>query len=125
MNPDYKNLFELGQDVRREVLGAEHVNRESDPEAFGAVFQEITTALSWGGIWKREGLALRDRSLITVCVLAALGRTQELAMHVPGALRNGLSRKELEEAFIHMGLYAGFPATVAANRVAQGILDKK
>lgn len=124
-DPDYQALFDRGQEVRAKVLGADFVKaQKANPDAFGACFQELTTALAWGGVWQREGLALRDRSLITLVVLAALGRPNEIAMHLPGALRNGLSRRELEEALIHMGVYAGFPATVAANRVAQNVLDK-
>ncbi len=126
MDPDYKDLYARGKSIREHVLGTEHVQREiADPSAFGTSFQELTTALAWGGVWYREGLGLRDRSLITVVLLAALGRPGELTMHLPGALRNGLTVLELEEAFIHMGLYAGFPATVAANRVAREVLGKE
>lgn len=126
MDPDYATLYARGKDIREHVLGAEFVNRSvADPDAFGASFQELTTAVAWGGVWKREGLSLRDRSLITVVVLAAMGRENELIMHLPGALRNGVERKELEEALIHLGLYAGFPATVSAIKTARTVLDKK
>lgn len=126
MDPDYEKLYARGKDVRAHVLGADFVNRSTaDPDAFGASFQELTTAIAWGGVWKRDGLALRDRSLITIVVLAALGRENELIMHLPGAIRNGVTRKELEEALIHLGLYAGFPATVSAIKTARTILDQK
>jgi alkylhydroperoxidase/carboxymuconolactone decarboxylase family protein YurZ len=126
MDPDYATLYARGKEIREQVLGADFVNNStSDPNAFGASFQELTTAIAWGGVWKREGLALRDRSLITVVVLAALGRANELTMHLPGAIRNGVSQKELEEALIHLGLYAGFPATVSAIKTARTILEEK
>lgn len=125
MTPNYEKLYSEGQRIREHVLGTDLVRHAGRPHAFNAGFQEVATALAWGGVWTREGLALRDRSLVTLAVLAALGRSHELGMHIPGAIRNGLTIKEIEEAFIHLGLYAGFPATVAANRVAQEVLDSK
>lgn len=126
MDSDYEALYARGKEIREQVLGSDYVRRQAaDPAAFGAGYQDVATALAWGGIWKREGLSLRDRSLVTVVVLAALGRAGELTMHLPGAVRNGLTIKELEEAFIHLGLYAGFPTTVSAIRTAQSVLDEK
>jgi 4-carboxymuconolactone decarboxylase len=92
-------------------------------EAFGQRFREVATTLAWGGVWCRTGLSLRDRSLITVAVLAALNRVDELAMHLPPAIRNGLQLDELEEALIHVGIYAGFPAAATAISVGQRALS--
>lgn len=124
MRKGYEPLYETGRAIRSKVLGEAYVAKAAQAsEQFGSEFQEMTTALAWGGIWAREGLALRDRSLIAISVLAALNRPGELAMHIPGGLRNGLGVQELEEALLHVGLYAGFPATTAANKVAQAVLN--
>ena len=109
--------------VRREVLGDEHVDRaiESTTE-FTAAFQEFITRNAWGAVWTREGLDRRTRSAITLAVLTALGREQELAMHVRAARTNGLTPEEISEVLLHTAVYAGVPASNAAFAVAQRVL---
>jgi 4-carboxymuconolactone decarboxylase len=120
MNDDFGPLKARGDKMRRKVLGDKYVDGASKSAAtFGAGFQDIVTAFAWGGVWSREGLSLRDRSLVTIAVLTALHRPDELRLHLHGALQNGLTKAELEEAMVQIGVYAGFPAAVAGNRVGQ------
>lgn len=120
MNDDYAPLKARGEKMRRKVLGDKYVdNAGKSAVTFGADFQNVVTAFAWGGVWSREGLSLRDRSLITIAVLTALHRPDELRLHLQGALQNGLTKAELEEAMVQIGVYAGFPTAVAGNRVGQ------
>jgi 4-carboxymuconolactone decarboxylase len=123
MSNPYQPLQERGADVREHVLGAEWIqSARQRGEIFGGGFQDIVTSLVWGGVWSRPGLSLRDRSLVTVAVLAALNRPDQLAQHIDGALRNGCTREELEEALIQIGAYAGFPTAVIGIGIAQQVL---
>ena len=111
---------DAGMKVRREVLGDAHVDRAIERTTeFTAPFQEFITRYAWGGVWTREGLDRRTRSVITLSVLTALGRENEIAMHVRAALRNGLTPAEIGEVFIHTAIYAGVPAANAAFAIAQ------
>jgi 4-carboxymuconolactone decarboxylase len=112
---------ETGMRVRREVLGDAHVDRAvANTNAFTADFQDFITRYAWGELWARPGLARPQRSMITLALLAGLGRDEELAMHVRAALRNGLSADDIREVLLHVAVYAGVPA---ANR-AFVIADK-
>jgi len=110
--------------TRREVLGDEHVDaaiaRTTD---FTGDFQDLITRYAWGEIWSRPGLARRERSMITLALLTALG-SDELALHVRGAVRNGLTREEIAEVLLHSAVYAGVPAANRAFAVAQRVLDE-
>lgn len=120
MNDDYAPLKARGEKMRRKVLGDKYVDSAGKSAVtFGADFQNVVTAFAWGGVWSRDGLSLRDRSLITIAVLTALHRPDELRLHLQGALQNGLTKAELEEAMVQIGVYAGFPTAVAGNRVGQ------
>jgi 4-carboxymuconolactone decarboxylase len=111
--------------VRREVLGDEHVDRALDEATeFTRPWQEYVTDAAWGGVWARDGLDRRSRSLITLAILAALGREHEIAMHVRAAVRHGLSPAEIGETLIHTSLYAGVPAANRAFVIAQEALDE-
>ncbi|MBS2963195.1 4-carboxymuconolactone decarboxylase [Actinocrinis puniceicyclus] len=112
-----------GMSVRRAVLGDEHVDAVvARTTAFTADFQDFITRYAWGGIWTRPGLERRTRSAVTLTALVALGHHDELAMHVRGALRNGLSRDELAEILLQTAVYCGVPAANAAFAVAQRAL---
>jgi 4-carboxymuconolactone decarboxylase len=118
------DIYETGLRVRREVLGDAHVDRAVESTtALTAPFQEFITRYAWGSVWSREGLDRRTRSAITLAVLAALGRENELAMHVRAARRNGLSAAEIGEVLLHTAVYAGVPAANAAFAVAQRALE--
>jgi 4-carboxymuconolactone decarboxylase len=114
-----------GEAVRREVLGDEHVDRSlAAGTPFTAGFQAFITRYAWGEVWTRDGLDRRTRSAITLAVLTALGREQELALHVRGARRNGLSEAEIAEVLLHTAVYAGVPAANAAFAVARRVLEE-
>ena len=111
--------------VRREVLGDEHVDRAAARTTpFTAPFQDFITRYAWGGVWTRDGLDRRTRSCITLAVLTALGREQELEMHVRAARRIGLTPEEIGEVLLHTAVYAGVPAANAAYAVAQRVLEE-
>lgn len=114
--------WEAGNRVRREVLGDEYVDRQSAPSEFRRPFQEYLTRTAWGSVWTREGLDRKTRSCITLAVLTALGRTDEIPLHVRGALRNGLTEQEISEVLLHTAVYAGVPAARTAFEIAERTL---
>jgi 4-carboxymuconolactone decarboxylase len=117
--------YERGMAVRREVLGDEHVDRAvAATTPFTAPFQEFITRAAWGEVWARDGLDRRSRSMVTLAVLTALGRSEELAMHVRAARRNGLTAAEIAEVLMHTAVYAGVPAANSAFAIAQRVLDE-
>jgi 4-carboxymuconolactone decarboxylase len=112
-----------GLRTRREVLGDEHVDRAiAATTEFTAPFQDFITRYAWGEIWNRPGLGRRERSMITIAVLAAFGREEELAMHIRAALRNGVTPPEISEVLLHLAVYAGVPASNRAFAVAARVL---
>jgi len=123
MDDDERQRFEAGLQTRREVLGAEYVERAlANADDFTMPFQEFVTTQGWHAVWNRPGLDRRTRSIINLATLTALGRSQELALHVRGALNNGVTPEEIREVFIQLAGYAGFPAAVEAFRTAQPII---
>jgi 4-carboxymuconolactone decarboxylase len=111
--------------VRREVLGDYHVDAAAERTTeFTADFQDLITRYAWGEIWTRQGLDRRTRSCITLTTLVALGRLEELEMHVRAALRNGLTADEIKEVLLHSAIYCGVPAANAAFAVAQRALTE-
>lgn len=114
-----------GMAVRREVLGDEHVDAAIEKTTeFTADFQDLITRYAWGEIWSRPGLDRRTRSCITLTALVALGREEELAMHVRAALRIGLTPDEIKEVLLHSAIYCGVPAANGAFAIAQRVLDE-
>lgn len=110
--------FENGMKVRRAVLGAAHVDRaEAAKTAFDEPFQTMITEGAWGTVWARDGLSHRDRSLITLALLAALGHWDEVAMHVRATANTGASPDEVREAMLHVATYAGVPAANHALKI--------
>ena len=117
--------FEEGLRVRGEVLGSEHVRRSLETASdFARPMQELVTEYCWGAIWSRPGLARRDRSLINLAMLTALGRSHELAVHVRGAVANGCTKREMQEALLQAAIYCGVPAGMEAFRVVDGVLEE-
>ena len=114
-----------GMRVRREVLGDEHVDaavaRTTD---FTQGFQDLITRYAWGEIWTRPGLDRKTRSCMTLIALIALGRHEELALHVRAGLRNGLTPDEIKEVLLHSAVYCGVPAAKSAFAIAQRVLDE-
>jgi len=117
-----KDLYDKGLAVRREVLGAEHVDRSlASADAFGKVLQDFVTEYCWGQVWTRPGLPRKTRSLLNLAMLTALNRPHEIKLHVRGALNNGVTREEIAEVFLQAGVYAGVPAAVDAFRTAREV----
>jgi 4-carboxymuconolactone decarboxylase len=118
--------FERGMEVRREVLGDAHVDEAvARTTGFTADFQDLITRYAWGEIWSRPGLDRRMRSAITVTALIALGRMDELPMHVRAARRNGLSADEIKEVLLQSAVYCGAPAANTAFAVAARTLAEE
>ncbi len=117
------DVFERGMAVRRAVLGDEHVARaQANTTALDADFQRFITEVAWGRVWARPGLDQRTRHLITLAMLAALGKHDELAMHVAATVRTGVTEDELKEVFLQVAIYAGMPSANAAFAVAKRVL---
>jgi 4-carboxymuconolactone decarboxylase len=115
-----------GMRTRREVLGDEHVDRAVESTTdITRDFQSFITRYARGEVWSRPGLDRRTRSAITLTALVALGREQELALHLRAALRNGLTREEIGEVLLHCAIYCGVPAANHAFAIAQDVLDQE
>lgn len=114
-----------GMAIRREVLGDEHVDtataRMTD---FDADFQNLITRYAWGEIWARPGLDRRTRSCLTIIVLVALNRMDELALHVRAALRSGVTPDEIKEVLLHSAIYCGVPAANSGFAIARRVLEE-
>ena len=116
--------YEQGLAVRREVLGAEYVDRAlANADSFTRELQNFVTEWCWGGVWARPGLPRKTRSLLNLAMLTALNRPHEIKIHVRGAINNGVTREEITEVFLQAGVYAGVPAAVDAFRAAKEVFD--
>ena len=120
------DLFERGMATRRSVLGDAHVDgataRKTD---FDDDFQTFITEGAWGSVWSRPGLSKRERSLVTIALLAALGHDEEVAMHVRATANTGASVDDIKEALLHVAVYAGVPAANRAFKIAKEELSKR
>lgn len=120
-----RRRYEDGTRVRREVLGADHVESSLERATdFTRPMQEFVTEYCWGAIWSRDGLGRRERSLINLAMLAALNRSHELGVHVRGAVNNGCTVEEIQETLLQAATYAGVPAGMEAFRVANRVLEE-
>ena len=118
------DTYERGMKIRREVLGDEHVDRSLERAGdHTREFQELITKYAWGEVWARPGLDKRTRSCITMTALVALGRFDELELHIRGAQRNGLSNDEIKEVLLQTTIYCGVPAANSAFHAFQRVLD--
>lgn len=121
-----ESRIETGRRIRTEVLGAEHVAQSvGNADEFSMPMQELVMEYCWGEVWGRPGLDRRSRSLLNLGMLVALGKTHELAVHVKGALNNGLTQEEIREALMQTAIYCGVPAALEAFRVAKSVLDER
>jgi 4-carboxymuconolactone decarboxylase len=117
---------EEGMRVRRAVLGDAHVDRaEANKDEFTEDFQDFITRYAWGDVWSRPGLDRRTRSIVTLTALVSLRAENEIAMHVRGALRNGLTPEEIKEVILHTAVYAGVPAANSAFAIAQKVIAEE
>jgi len=115
-----KTRYDQGMAIRRRVLGEAHVNHaEAEKTSLDAPFQALITEAAWGHVWSRPQLTLRERSLITIALLAALGHDEEVAMHVRATANTGATASDIMEALLHVALYAGVPAANRAIKIAK------
>ena len=118
-----ESRHDAGMRVRREVLGDAHVDRaEAAATAFDAPFQQFITETAWGTVWADDTLDHRTRSLITISILAALGRHEELALHLRASANAGATPPEIRAALMHVAVYAGVPAANSAFALAKNVL---
>jgi len=117
-----ENRYRAGLEVRRSVLGDPHVDRAEDTATdFDRPFQQLITEAAWGTVWARPGLSKRERSIVTLALLAALGHDEEVAMHVRATANTGASRDDICETFLHVAIYAGVPAANRAFKIAKEV----
>jgi 4-carboxymuconolactone decarboxylase len=123
---DERDRYEAGLKKRRAILGDVHVDAAlAKLDEFTSDFQNFITRYAWGEIWSRPGLAPQTRSLITITMLVALNREEELRLHLRAALKNGVTQDEIREALLQSAIYCGVPAANAAFRLAQEIFASK
>ncbi len=118
--------LQQGSNIRRSVLGDAHVNRaEASKTALNADFQNFITRYAWGEIWARPGLTRHTRSLITIAMLIALNRSDELKMHLAAAFNNGVTEDEMKEVIMHSSIYCGLPAANSAFHLAAEVFHAR
>ncbi len=123
---DERERHEAGMQVRREVLGNAHVDRaEALKGDLDAEFQDLITRYAWGEIWERPGLSRHTRSLLTIGLMVALNRGDELRLHLRAAANNGVTPEEIREVLLHCAIYCGVPAANSAFHAAKEILDQQ
>ena len=121
----HAETYEAGLQMRKRVLGAAHVERSLDQVTeFSRPIQELVTEYCWGGVWTRDGLELKTRSMLNLAMLAALTRGHELGVHVRGAIRNGVTVDEIQEVLLQVAIYVGVPASLEAFRIAEAKIDE-
>ncbi|CAI8839559.1 4-carboxymuconolactone decarboxylase [Pseudomonas donghuensis] len=112
--------YQKGLQIRTQVLGQDYVNKSiENADNFNRPLQELVTEYCWGHVWDRDGLSLKERSMINLAMISALNRPHELKLHIRGALRNGLSREQIREILLQVGIYCGVPAAVDSFRLAR------
>jgi 4-carboxymuconolactone decarboxylase len=118
--------YEKGLKVRREVLGADYVDRAiASADDFNRPMQELVTEYCWGEVWTQPELPRRTRSLINIAMISALNRPHELTLHVRGALRNGCTKEEIRAVLLQVAIYCGVPAAIDGFRTAAAVLKEE
>ena len=124
-NETHNETYEKGLENRRSVLGTEHVNRSlAQVSDFSRPIQELVTEYCWGVVWNSDGLERKTRSLLNIVMLTALNRNHELTVHVRGAITNGATVTEIQEALLQTAIYVGVPASLESFRVAEQALKE-
>jgi len=125
MSDTASERYHQGMVTRRSVLGDAHVDRaQAASTEFDRPFQELITEAAWGHVWSRPELTKRERSMITIALLAALGQDDEVAMHVRATANTGASREDIREALLHVAIYAGVPAANHAIKIARQVFEQ-
>jgi 4-carboxymuconolactone decarboxylase len=118
--------YDKGTQVRRRVLGDAHVDRSMNNQTdFDADFQNFITEVAWGSVWSRPGLDIRTRHIITIVILAALGREHELELHLRATINTGVTPDDIREALLHVAAYGGIPAANTAFAITKRILSER
>lgn len=114
------NRYEKGMKIRREVLGDKHVDgAEANKTTFDVPFQEMITETAWGNVWADDSISRRERSMLTLSILAATGNFEEIPMHIRATMRTGASKQDVMQAFMHVAIYAGLPKANHAIKLAK------
>jgi 4-carboxymuconolactone decarboxylase len=122
MNQD---LYEKGLKIRREVVGDAYVDASlKNADEFSQPMQELVTQYCWGDVWSRPGIDRRTRSLMNLSMIAALNRPDELHTHVRGAINNGVTKAEIQEAFLQVAVYCGMPAGLGSFKIARQVFKE-
>ncbi|NBT30940.1 MAG: 4-carboxymuconolactone decarboxylase [Rhodobacteraceae bacterium] len=120
MEDQMSERAKAGMNIRRTVLGDAHVDRaEAAKTEFDAPFQDLITDAAWGHVWARDTISLRERSMLTIALLAGLGNDHELAMHIRATARTGATQDDVMEALLHVAIYAGVPRANHAIKIAK------
>jgi 4-carboxymuconolactone decarboxylase len=123
---DERERYEAGMRLRRSVLGDAHVDRAEDSkDAFNEEFQELITRYAWGDIWTRPGLSRHTRSLLTIGLMVALNRSEELRLHLRAGANNGVTDEEIREVLLHCAVYCGVPAANSAFHTAREVFQER
>ncbi|MES2171998.1 MAG: carboxymuconolactone decarboxylase family protein [Actinomycetota bacterium] len=121
----HEETYLEGLQVRRDVLGAEHVDKSLGAVSeFSRPIQELVTEYCWGVVWTRDGLPRKTRSLLNIAMLTALNRSHELGVHIKGSLTNGATPAEIQEVLLQTAIYVGVPAALESFRIADKILKE-
>jgi len=122
----HKERFDAGLKTRREVLGAQYVDKAmAATDDFSAPFVELLNTYCWNDIWNRPGLDRKTRSMLNLAMLSALGKEHELKLHLNGALNNGLAKEQIREVLLQVAIYCGVPAAVVAFRCAKEVFKER
>jgi 4-carboxymuconolactone decarboxylase len=117
-----RETYQRGLEIRSAVLGEAYVNRAlADADEFTKPLQDLVTEYCWGGVWGRDGLPRKTRSMLNLSMIPILNRPNELRTHIKGALTNGVTREEICEIFLQVAIYAGVPAAVDSFRIAREV----
>jgi len=123
---DERQRYEQGMKVRRAVLGDAHVDTSlKNRTEFDEALQDLITRYAWGEIWSRPGLPRQTRSMLTVAMMVALNRPEELRLHLRAALNNGVTREEIREVLLQTAIYCGVPAANSAFHLAQEVFERQ
>ena len=120
-----KERYEKGLEIRRAVVGESYVEASlKNADAFSMPMQELVTEFCWGEVWSRPGLDRRSRSILNLGMIAALNRSEELAIHIRGAINNGVTKDEIQECLLQVAVYCGMPAGLGSFKVARAVFKE-
>jgi 4-carboxymuconolactone decarboxylase len=123
---DHKQRYDAGLKTRREVLGAEYVDKSiASQDEFNRPLQELLNTYCWNDVWNRPRLPRKTRSMLNLAMLSALNKPHELRLHLSGALNNGLTKEDIQEVFLQVAIYCGVPAAVESFRIAREVFKER